>query len=166
MTSLLSWSDKINIAFRDVFLLLINEEDGDKIEVFRGATIPGLVTVIGKKTVEACNFNYTNYHLQLSDKVRYIAGMNGFETGSFLEGLAQATGCSSVPITWEETARALGISVTSTMNFLRDWRPKTAGMLDRAGMDEEGYYYSSGSEHDQVDNVMTSALKSAGLIDK
>lgn len=68
------------------------------------------------------------HELSLAEGVRAISGSDGFETGTFLEGLAAATRkpCSS----WTEVAAALGVGVDNARAYMTAHRPKTTTKLD------------------------------------
>lgn len=126
MSNQIEWSDGIGSRGRWSFLLLIK---GDEIIAFSGETISGVVVVRGTDYTKNGKWSHTTYRLQLADGVRHIAGRSGWETGRFVEGLGSAVGCAT-PDTWADTAKALGVSVPSAMEFLRSWRPKAAKKLD------------------------------------
>lgn len=123
---MIEWSDQIGNRSRQPWLLLIK---GDDVVPFTGGNISGLVVVRGTDYEQAGRWSHATYRLQLADGVRHIAGRNGWETGTFAEGLGSAVGCAT-PDTWGDMARALGVSVPSAMEFLRGWRPKAALALD------------------------------------
>ncbi len=122
----LQYSDGIGSRGRNPFLLLVK---GDEVIVFRGQSIPGVVVVRGTDYTKNGKWSHTTYRLQLADGIRHIVGRNGWETSRFVEGLALAVGCAT-PDTWADTAKALGISVPSAMEFLRSWRQQEAEKLD------------------------------------
>ncbi len=122
----IEWSDEMGSRSRSPFLLFVK---GDAIVAFGGSDIAGVVVVRGTDYKKNGKWSHTTYRLQLADGIRHIAGMSGWETGRFVEGLASAVGCAT-PDTWADTAKALGISVPSAMEFLRAWRPKAATKLD------------------------------------
>lgn len=123
----ITWSDEIGSRGRKPFLLFVR---GDEIIPFRGGeNINGVVVVRGTDYTKNGKWSHTTYRLELADGIRHIAGRDGWETGRFVEGLASAVGCAT-PDTWADTAKALGVSVPSAMEFLRSWRPKAAAKLD------------------------------------
>jgi hypothetical protein len=122
----ITWSDGLGSRSRSPFLLLIK---GDEIVAFEGKDMPGIIVVKGSDYSKNGKWSHSTYRLQLAKGVRTIAGMSGWETGRFVEGLGRAVNCST-PDTWADTAGALGVSVLSTMEFLRSWRPKAAEKLD------------------------------------
>ncbi len=122
----IEWSDQIGSRGRGAWLLFVK---GDEIIPFSGMDIPGVVVVRGTDYTKNGKWSHTTYRLQVADSVRHIAGRNGWETGRFVEGLGSAVGCAT-PDTWADTASALGVSVPSTMEFLRAWRPGAAEKLD------------------------------------
>lgn len=126
MSNIIEWSDGLGSRSRSPFLLFVR---GDEVIVFRGESISGVVVVRGTDYTKNGKWSHTTYRLQLADGIRHIAGRSGWETGRFVEGLGSAVGCKT-PDTWAETAEALGVSVPSAMEFLREWRPKAAEKLD------------------------------------
>ena len=122
----IEWSDGIGSRGRSPFLLFIR---GDEIIPFAGSDISGVVVVRGTDYTKQGKWSHTTYRLQVADGVRHIAGRSGWETGRFVEGLGSAVGCAT-PDTWADTAKALGVSVPSAMEFLRSSRPKAAEKLD------------------------------------
>jgi hypothetical protein len=121
------WSDGMGHRGRSPFLLFIK---GDQVIPFAGSNIPGVAVVLGTDYTKNGKWSHTTYRIQVADGVRHIAGKNGWETGRFSEGLASAVGCAT-PDTWPDTAKALGVSVPSAMEFLRSWRPSAAERLDK-----------------------------------
>jgi len=121
-----TWSDGPGSRGRGAWLLFIR---GDEVIPFSGQDIPGVVVVRGTDYTKNGKWSHTTYRLQLADGIRYIAGRSGWETGRFVEGLGSAVG-GATPDTWADTAKALGVSVPSAMEFLRSWRPKAAEKLD------------------------------------
>ena len=70
------------------------------------------------------------YLIEVDLGVETIAGViekpNGIlETIGFLSG-------RETPRNWEEFAQCLGVSKRSAEDFLRDWRPRAAKILDEA----------------------------------
>ena len=122
----ITWSDGIGSRGRNPFLLFVR---GDEVIVFRGQNIPGVVVVRGTDYTKNGKWSHTTYRLELANDIREIAGRDGWETGRFVEGLGSAVGAKT-PDTWADTAKALGVSVPSAMEFLRSWRPKAAEKLD------------------------------------
>jgi len=122
----ITWSDGIGSRGRNPFLLFVR---GDEVIVFRGQDIPGVVVVKGTDYTKNGKWSHTTYRLRLADGIRHIAGRDGWETGRFVEGLGSAVGCDT-PDTWADTAKALGVSVPSAMEFLRSWLSKAATKLD------------------------------------
>lgn len=122
----IEWSNGIGPRGRNSFLLFVI---GDEVIVFRGNDIPGIAVVHGTDYTKGGKWSHTTYRLDLADNIRYIAGRDGWETGRFVEGLGSAVGCKT-PDTWVGVAKALGVSVPSAMEFLRNWRLKAAAKLD------------------------------------
>lgn len=122
----IEWSNRISSHERKPFLLFIR---GDEIISFAGSSIPGVVEVYDTNCIKNRELSHTIYHLKLANDIRHIAGLNGWKTGGFIEGLGYALNCTT-PYTWADTAKALGISIPSAMKFLRIWQPETAKKLD------------------------------------
>lgn len=123
----IEWSDGIGSRGRGPFLVFIK---GDEIIPFDGKNISGVVVVRGTDYTKNGKWSHTTYRLDVADGIRHIAGRSGWETGRFGEGLGSAVGCATTD-TWAETAKALGVSVPSTMEFLRGWKPQAAEKLDK-----------------------------------
>ena len=122
----ITWSDGIGSRGRNPFLLFVR---GDEVIVFSGQNVPGVVVVCGTDYTKSGKWSHPTYRLELANDIRHIAGRDGWETGRFVEGLGSAVGYKT-PDTWADTAKALGVSVPSAMEFLRSWRPKAAAKLD------------------------------------
>ena len=127
MSSKLEWSDELGSRSRAAWLLLVKE---DEVLAFPGSTTKGWVVVTGTSYRKNGKWSHTTYRLALYDGVRAIAGKNGWETGTFCEGLRAATRSEAHLDTWPLLAGALGVSVESAKCFLRAWRPKAAEKLD------------------------------------
>lgn len=122
----IEYSNGIGSRGRNPFLLFVKKNE---IIPFAGSDIAGVVVVRGTDYTKNGKWSHTTYRLQLADGILYITGRDGWETGRFVEGLGSAVGCKT-PDTWMDTAKALGVSVPSAMEFLRSWRPKAAERLD------------------------------------
>ncbi len=122
----IEYSNEKGSRGRAPFLLFMR---GDEVIPFNGNNLVGVVVVVGTDYTKNGKWSYTTYRLQLADGIRHIVGRDGWETGRFVEGLGSAVGCKT-PDTWTDTAKALGVSVPSAMEFLRAWRPKAAAKLD------------------------------------
>lgn len=127
VSSAFNWSNQLGHRGRKAWLLLIQ---GEKIVVFEGQTIPGLVVVRGTDFHRNGKWSCTTFRLELAPGVRAISGLDGWETGRFVEGLRAAVKCDQPIDTWADVANALGVSVPGAMAFLRSWRPKAAAALD------------------------------------
>ena len=126
MSNQIEWSDGLGQRSCRNFLIFIH---GDEVIPFRGESIKNVVVVRGTDYTKNGKWSYTTYCLQVADGVRYISGRDGWNTGRFVEGLGDAVG-RKTPDTWSQVAEALGVSVPSTMRFLRAWRPRAAEALD------------------------------------
>lgn len=119
------------------WLLLIR---GDEIHVFDGATIPQVVGVAGSSYTKQGKWSHTTYRLAVAEHVRVIAGRDGWETGTFAEGLAAAVRAMDPQRrvdswhvdSWLDLAGALGVTLPAAQAWLRAWRPKAAEKFDAA----------------------------------
>lgn len=125
--STMNWSDGIGSRGRCGWLLLVK---GEEITPFKGSNIPGVVVVRGTDYHKNGKWSHTTYRLELGQGVRAISGKDGWETGRFVEGLRSAVSFNSPIDTWADVANAMGVSVPSAMEFLKEWRPKAATALD------------------------------------
>jgi hypothetical protein len=123
-----TWSDRIGSRSRKAWLLLVR---GDEIVVFRGQTIRGIIVVRGSDHEKAGKWSHSTYRLMTAVGVRHIAGRDGWELGTFAEGLREAVGSKKPIDSWANVAEALGVSVPSAQKFLREWRPAEAEKLDQ-----------------------------------
>jgi len=122
------WSDRIGSRGRSAWLLLVDGEG--RIHRFLGENISGVVAVIGTDYEKAGKWSHTTYRLELAPGVRPIAGRDGWETGRFVEGLRSAVHFERPIDRWVDVANALGVTISETMRFLCEWRPKAAEALD------------------------------------
>ncbi len=132
--SSLTYSDGIGSRGRRPFLILIK---GEAITTFKGETTPGTVVVRGTDYSKNGKWSHTTFRLELAQGVRAISGRDGWETGKFVEGLRSAVSFGQAIDTWGDVANAMGVSVPSAMQFLKDWRPKAAEALDQVDMQLE-----------------------------
>ncbi len=101
--------------------------------VFRGKTIPGVLAVVGESYTKNGKWSHTTYQLMLGNGVEAIPGKDGWESGTFCEGLAAAT---RLPTSrWHEVAEALKVSLEEAKRFLQEWKPKAAARLDQVEAD-------------------------------
>jgi len=121
----LTWSDRMGHRNRGAWLLLIH---ANRVTVFSGASISGVVAVVSSGYTKNGKWSHTAYVLEVAPGVRTIAGHDGWEDGTFREGLAAATGKSTSR--WTDFASALGISLDAAQDWLRGWRPKAASHYD------------------------------------
>jgi hypothetical protein len=120
------WSNGVGSRGRRAWLLLIK---GERIEAFSGSDVAGVVSILASNYKKDGKWSKTTYRLGLFPGVRAIAGMEGWETGKFTEGLRSAASVEKVE-TWSDVGSALGVSVPAAMEFLRAWRPKAAEEID------------------------------------
>lgn len=128
-TNELNWSDGIGHRSRASWLLFVDAKR-DRITRFVGASIDGVVAVVGTSFKRDGKWSHTTYRLLVADGIRVIDGRDGWETGRFVEGLQSAVSASAPIDRWPSVAEALGVSVPCAMEFLRSWRPKAAEALD------------------------------------
>ena len=123
----IEWKDGLRPRGRNSWLLVVTP--AGEVIPFKGTDIPGVVVVRGTSFQKNGKWSNTTYRLVLGEGVRTIPGVDGWEEGTFREGLASAT--TRKPIdTWSECADALGVSVDAAKRFLTAWRPKAAAHFD------------------------------------
>lgn len=122
------WSNEMGSRSRSAWLLLVK---GDEIIPFNEEGIPGVAVVKGTDYTKNGKWSHTTYRIVTAPGVRAISGLNGWETGRFVEGLRSAAKAINPIDTWSDVAQALGVSVPNAMTFLRNWRPKAADALDK-----------------------------------
>ena len=125
MNDAIIWSDKPGWRGRAAWLLVL---DGRSVRAFMGEPMEG-VTILDDSFTKNGKWSHTTYRLVLAPNLRTLAGRDGWDTGTFREGVASAVGAERCS-TWSELAAALGVSVTATMTFLRAFRPQEAAALD------------------------------------
>jgi hypothetical protein len=126
---LFQWSDELGHRSRDPWLLLV--KDG-KVYRFTGESIGGVVAVRGSDFRKNGKWSHTKYRLELAQGVRAFSGRQGWEKGTFCEGLGTLAGLGKSCDTWSEVAAALGVTRAAAEDFLRAWKPKAAESLDSA----------------------------------
>jgi hypothetical protein len=127
------YTSQLGHRSRKPWLLLITPTN--EIRLFTGAPIPGIVAIIGEDYEKNGKWSSTTYRLALADGVRTISGHEGWEQGSFREGLLKALPDHPATDRWSEIANALGVSLAETQRFLREWRPKEAEHLNKIEAD-------------------------------
>ena len=123
-----TWNNQQGSRDRKAWLLV---STADAVTAFSGEHIPGKVGVLGEDREKAGKWSNSTFRLKVADGVRLIAGHDGWETGTFAEGLASAVGVKP-PTNWAEMAAALGVSVDAAKAVLKSWRQKAAAKLDAA----------------------------------
>lgn len=121
----LEWSNQIGSRGRKPWLLLIK---GETIYVFTGENIPGVVAIVGNSYCKNGRWSENTFRLSIAEGVRTISGRAGWETGTFLEGLAAVT--HQPTNRWVDVSNALGVSMSKTREWLLDNYPKAASKLD------------------------------------
>lgn len=121
------YSDKMGSRSRSSWAIIVGP--GDELELFTGKSIPGKVAIVGEDYKKAGKWSHSTYRLVLAEGIQFISGHMGWETGTFVEGLASATGMPADR--WHEVANALNVSLPVLQEFLRGWRPKAAEKLDQ-----------------------------------
>ena len=127
----ITYSNRMAPRRRRAWALVIGP--GDEIEEFLGETIPGKVAITGYDFEKCGVWSHSTYRLTVAPGVRFLPGHQGFETGTFTEGLRAAT--HKPTDRWHEVANALGVSLPVAMKFLRSWLPGAAEKLDRVEED-------------------------------
>jgi hypothetical protein len=146
------WSNGIGSRERRAWLLLIK---GERVEVFTGSDVAGVVSIITSSFKKDGKWSKTTYRLGLFPGVRAISGMDGWETGKFIEGLRTAVSAVKVE-TWSDVGSALGVSVPAAMAFLRTWRPKAAEELDEVDAKLTALEDATGDAACEVETVTVS----------
>ena len=135
---MLEYNDGMGHRGRRAWALLIN---AGRVFPFTGESIPGVVAVLGHDYSKAGKWSSTTYRLEVAPSARWLDGRDGWNLGTFAEGLASATGSGPID-TWGQMADALGVSVGEARRFLSGWRvgyepgtgagPRTVAALDAA----------------------------------
>lgn len=120
-----SWDDGLGHRSRKAWCILIA---GDSIHVFVGESIPGVVAVVGSDYNKNGKWSSSTYRMELAAGVRMLSGHDGWETGTFREGLRSET--HKPTDTWLDLANALGVTLPAAQAFLRAWRPLAAQHYD------------------------------------
>lgn len=123
-----TYNNQMGSRSRKSWLLLIKD---NTITVFGGSDIPEMVVVVGTDYKSNGKWSSTTYRLAIAKGVRIIDGMDGWETGTFREGLRSAVGYNKPIDRWIELANALGVSMGEAQRFLREFRPNEAERLDK-----------------------------------
>lgn len=126
----MEWSDGLEPRSRSRYLVLI-PPDKNRIILFRGESVPGLAVVTHRQPVRDGKWSHTTYQIELGSGVAPLPLVEGWETGSILEGL-EACGRRSRITSWPDVANAVGIPIPVAMGWLRQFRPREAAALDRA----------------------------------
>jgi len=122
----LTWSDGLGSRSRRPWLIFI--KDG-KCTRFQGPShAVGLAVIMGTTYRKNGKWSYTSYDFRLFPGVKHLSFMSGWETGTFLEGLAKCT--SKKVQTWLEVAEALDVSLDEAQRFVRLEAPSCALKLD------------------------------------
>lgn len=130
MPTTMTWCDKQGHRDRKSWLLLVKE---DEVKAFQGSSIPGIVAVLGEDYEKRGKWSNTTYRLALASGVTAVAGRDGWERGTFVEGLSSTVG---KPVDrWTDLAQALGVTIDSAKRFLAAWRPLAAEALDKVETD-------------------------------
>lgn len=122
------WSNKMGHRGRKAWCLVIV---GDAVSVFDGKSSPA-VAVLGTSYCQNGKWSATTYRLETAAGVRLVTGHDGWETGTFAEGLASSQHVTSPIDRWVDLANALGVSVSEAQRFLKTWRPEAASRFDAA----------------------------------
>lgn len=133
-TKTIQYTDGLHPRSRAAWLLFI-PADGSAVIPFKGASVPKVAaaSVAGRK--QNGKWSSVTYAITLAPGVRTIEGVDGWETGTFTEGLLTArthVHNGAMPTTWTAVADLLGVTVEVAQAFLRSWRPKGAARIDAA----------------------------------
>ena len=128
---MITWKNKMAPRCRRAWAIVVGP--GDEIELFTGDSIPGKVAVVGRDYKKCGIWSHNIYRLEIAEGVRFVSGHMGFETGTFTEGLRDAT--RKPTDRWHEVAEALGVTLPVAQEFLRAWLPGTAEKLDQVETD-------------------------------
>jgi hypothetical protein len=150
----LNWSDGIGHRSRASWLLFVDAKR-DRVIRFVSSSIDGVVAVVGTSFTRNGKWSHTTYRLLVADGIRAITGLDGWETGRFVEGLQRAVGASAPIDRWPAVAEALGVSVPAAMEFLRAWRPKAAEALDEVDVKLELFEAQTDADAAAVSEVET-----------
>ena len=114
------WSDKMGHRGRQSWLILVKDDAAYK---FDGVSIPDIATVIDSTYERNGKWSQNIYKIAIASGVHVIAGRDGWETGTFREGLACALDLPVMSIdTWIDLANALGVSLESARSLVvRNW---------------------------------------------
>jgi len=136
----MTWDDMLGSRGRRAWLLFIKN---DTIYVFKGKTIPGIVAVKGYDYQRMGKWSHHTYRLLVAKSVRVVKGGDGWETGTFREAIGADT--------WMECANRLGVSLASTQEFVRSFRPKDAEHFDAVDKDLASLASIAEEEADDVE---------------
>ena len=121
------WSDGIAQRGRQAWCLLIK----GNIHHFDGKSIFGVVAITGSYYIKEGKWSRTEYRFVLAEGVRMISGYMGWESDSFLEGLAASVKYDRPEVeSWSALAAVLGVSESAAREFFAGLSPATT--LDAA----------------------------------
>src|SRR5690606_17258666 len=116
-----TYCDKMGHRGRNPWLHLA--DSSGTIHRFRGKSIPGVVSVQDTEYEKNGKWSNTTYSLVLAAGVRPVAGIQGWEAGTFLEGAGIEN--------WNDAANYYGVSVAEARRFLAANYPKSTAELNR-----------------------------------
>lgn len=128
-TKTFQWNNQIGHRSRRAWLLLVDPRT-DRMYVFEGKNIPGVIAITGTDYEKAGKWSHTTFRLESPAHIRHIAGHDGWETDKFTEGLKATTDFPRPIDRWIDVADALGVTLPEVQRFLREWRPREADRLD------------------------------------
>lgn len=108
---------------------------GDLTE-FRGQSLPGLVAVIGEAYRKNGKWSATTYRLAVAQGVRFVSGLDGWESGLLSDGIGAAT--KRPADSWTDLEVALGATTETIQQWVRRCAPRTARALDERAVALEG----------------------------
>jgi hypothetical protein len=145
----MQWNDGQGHRDRRAWALILGP--GDVARPFTGESIPGVCAAFVAGANKNGKWSSTTYQVELAEGVRLVSGHEGWDTGTFAEGLASAT--HREVHRWVDLANVLGVSLRAAQAFLRAWRPKAAEALDRIEADLEALDASAGPDGASVATV-------------
>ena len=125
---MIEWSDRQGHRDRHAWAVLVLADE--TLVPFTGASILGVVAVIGDTYCKDGKWSHTTYRLQVFPGVRFLAGHDGWNTGRRTEGIASAVGGGvQEAASWDELSSQIGAARAS----VESWRRASAPGRARCG---------------------------------
>lgn len=115
----IEWSDELGSRSRQPWLILVAN---GQLYTFKGKDIPGVVAISSSRYVKNGKWSHTNYKLALAEGVREYPGKQGWNDGTYREGIGAYT--------WVAAANYYSIPLQVFKSFLKEWKPKAAEWYD------------------------------------